>query len=309
LRSKPKPQKDESFFGLKRSSAPRELVVLGVPWDITSSYRRGAAAGPDTIRCATSAKLYNRFTEQGADLATIWKVCDHGNVEVTSSISKLRKGLAYATSLHDHPRPWTLFLGGDHFVTYPCFCEIAEKQKQRLSLLYFDAHPDLYKTYEGTQHSHATVVSRILERRDASSGTVSYVGIRASTREQNERIGALGLAAHTAHDVYTKGTDSVASSIRSQLSDGAVYVSIDLDCLDPAFAPGVGNPQPAGLTVRQMLEILQGIHGLNVVAADIVEYAPRFDSDARTTAFTSAILLKELMGLMAKSAWSANLKL
>jgi len=279
-----------------------------LPWDATSSYRRGAAAGPDAIRRATSRRLYNRFTEQGLDLAALWKVCDHGNVKETSDISKLKRSLASAISLHDHRGHSTLFLGGDHFISYPCFSLMAQKCKCRLSLLYFDAHPDLYESYEGSHYSHATTVSRILEDRNISSGTVCYVGIRASTSEQNERIRTLGLNAYTAQDVYRRGCDAIASSIRSVLLNQPVYLSVDLDCLDPAFAPGVGNPQPGGLSTRQIFEILHGLEGTDIVAADIVEYAPRFDSKARTTAFTSAILIKEIMGIMAKSAISCELR-
>jgi len=275
-----------------------------LPWDATSSYRRGAAAGPDAIRRATSRRLYNRFTEQGLDLAALWKVCDHGNIKETNDISKLKKSLTSAISLHDHRDHSTLFLGGDHFISYPCFNLMAQKCKRRLSLLYFDAHPDLYKSYEGSRYSHATTVSRILEDNDLSSGNVCYVGIRASTGEQNERIRTLGLTAYTTQDVYRKGCDAIASSIRSVLLNQPVYLSVDLDCLDPAFAPGVGNPQPGGLSTRQILEILHGLEALEIVVADIVEYCPRFDSKTRTTGLTSAILIKEIMGIMAKSATS-----
>mgnify|MGYP001085269976 CR=1 FL=1 len=301
-------ERQESFFGLTRSTAKRDLVVVGVPWDATSSYRRGAVAGPDAIRRATSGRLYNRFTEQGLDLAALWKVCDHGNVKETSDISKLKKSLASAISLHDHRDHSTLFLGGDHFISYPCFSLMAQKCKSRFSLLYFDAHPDLYESYEGSRYSHATTVSRILEDKNLSSGTVCYVGIRASTSEQNERIRTLGLTAHTTKDVYRRGCDAIASSIRSVLLNQPVYLSIDLDCLDPAFAPGVGNPQPGGLSTTQILEILHGIEGLEIVVADIVEYSPRFDSNARTTAFTSAILIKEIMGIIAKSFTSQRVR-
>lgn len=306
LRNKLKLQSQDSFFGLTRSKAKRVFVVVGLPWDITSSYRRGAAAGPDAMRRATSGRLYNRFTEQGLDLATLWKVCDHGNVKETNNISKLKKNLASAINLHDHRDHSTLFLGGDHFISYPCFSLMAQKRKSRLSLLYFDAHPDLYESYEGSRYSHATTVSRVLEDKNLSSGAVCYVGIRASTSEQNERIRTLGLNAYTTQDVYRRGCDAIASSIRSMLLDQPVYLSIDLDCLDPAFAAGVGNPHPGGLSTRQIFEILHGIEGLEIVAADIVEYSPRFDSKARTTAFTSAILIKELMGIMARSAASGE---
>lgn len=300
-------KRQESFFGLTRSTAKRVFVVVGLPWDATSSYRRGAAAGPDAIRRATSGRLYNRFTEQGVDLAALWRVCDHGNVKETRDISKLKKSLLSAVSLHDHHDYSTLFLGGDHFVSYPCFSLTAQKYKRRLSLLYCDAHPDHYESYEGSRYSHATTVSRILDDRNLCSGTVCYVGMRASTREQDERIRASGLAAYTTQDVYTRGCDAIASSIKSVLLDQLVYLSVDLDCLDPAFAPGVGNPQPGGLSTRQMLEILHGLGGLEIVAADIVEYSPKFDSNARTTAFASAILIKDIMGIMAKSATSHEL--
>jgi len=295
-------QRQESFFGLMHSTAQRVLVVVGLPWDATSSYRRGAADGPDAIRRATSWRLYNRFTEQGVDLASLWRVCDHGNIKETSDISKLKKSLASTLDRHDHRSYSTVFIGGDHFITYPCYSLIAQKRKSRLSLLYFDAHPDLYESYEGSPYSHATTVSRILENRNLSSGAVCYVGIRASTGEQNERIRSLGLTSYTAQEVCARGADAIASSIKSMLLDQPVYLSIDLDSLDPAFAPGVGNPQPGGLSTRQILDILHGIEGLEIAAADIVECSPKFDSNARTTAFTSAILIKEIVGVMAKSA-------
>ena len=233
-------------------------------------------------------------------------MCDHGNVKETNDISKLEKNLASAISLHDHSDQTMLFLGGDHFISYPCFSLMAQKCKRHLSLLYFDAHPDLYVSYEGSRYSHATTVSRILEDKNLSSGTVCYVGIRASTNEQNERIRTLGLTSYTTKDMYRRGCDAIASSIKSRLLDQLVYLSFDLDCLDPAFAPGVGNPQPGGLSTRQIFEILHGIEGLEIVATDIVEYSPRFDSRARTTAFTSAILIKELMGIMGRSAASGE---
>jgi len=289
------------FFDLHRSNGMRELVVVGMAWDVTSSYRRGAAAGPDAIRSATSGRLYNQFTEQGLDLAVHWRVCDHGNIRA-KSMSKLKQILDVKVSLHNHQHPSMLFLGGDHFITYPTFRATAEAQKRSLSLLYFDAHPDLYEQYENKSFSHATVVSRILEDRRLSSGSVCYVGIRASTMEQDHRIKDLGLAAHTTEDVYAKGCEAIASSVMVTLQDAPVYLSLDLDCLDPAFAPGVGNPQPGGLSTRQITGILHGLQGLNIVAADIVEYCPKYDSDSKTTAFTTAILIKELMGLMAKSS-------
>lgn len=291
----------DPFFGLTGSSGPETLVVVGIPWDLTSSYRRGASAAPNAIRRATDAALYNRFSERGVDLAKVWRVCDHGNITRVNSASKLRKGIEVTAKLHNHRQPRSLFLGGDHFVTYPAFEFIAESEGKPLSLLYFDAHPDLYPSYEGELHSHATVVSRIVENPKTSSGKVCYVGIRAPTIEQDRRIHQLELTNLTSDDVYRNGCDAISSSVNASLASDLVYLSIDLDCLDPAYAPGVANPQPGGLSTRQLFDILHGLDGLKVVAADVVEYSPNCESEARTTGFTAAVLLKEIMHLLSSS--------
>lgn len=300
-----KRSRSEPFFGLGQSVATKNLVVVGVPWDVTSSYRRGASAGPNAIRRATDGRLFNRFTEPGADLGALWRVCDHADamrLPSDADAGRLERAITSTVSKHGHSKPALLFLGGDHFITYPCFSLVAKMHRQPLALLYFDSHPDLYEQYDGNPNSHATVVSRILDRKELSSGSVCYVGIRASTAKQQDRIRAFGLTEFTTHDVNSQGCDTIGAKVKSLLKNQPVYLSIDLDCLDPAFAPGVGNPQPGGLSTRQLIEILHAIEGLKVVAFDIVEYCPRFDSNSRTTAFTAAILIKEVMGLMAKSS-------
>jgi len=291
----------DPFFGLTRSSGSDTLVVVGIPWDLTSSYRRGASGGPNAIRMDTDGALYNRYSERGMDLADVWRVCDHGNVRKVKAASKLRKSIQVRTRLHHHRDQRTLFLGGDHYVTYPAFELIAEAESKPLSLLYFDAHPDLYQSYEGSLHSHATVVSRIVENPKTSTGRVCYVGIRASTKEQDRRIQQLGLTKFTSDDVYRKGCEAIGASVKTLLTDKLVYLSIDLDCLDPAYAPGVANPQPAGLSTRQLFDILHGLDGLKVVAADIVEYSPNCEPKPGTTGFTAAVLIKEIMQLLSST--------
>ena len=302
---KHKIQNRETFFGLRSSTAEEHFVVVGIPWDATTSYEYGAAAGASAIRSAS--RLHNRFTEEGVDLATSWRVCDHGNIKLRndlSRISELEEAVRSRVNLHNHRDPAVLFLGGDHFVTYPSFCVTAETQKRPLSLLYFDAHPDLHPSYRGSQYSDATVVSRILERKQLTSGLVCYVGIRASTAEQEQRIKDFGLSAFTSRDVYKQGCETISTRLKSILSNEPVYVSIDLDCMDPAFAPGTGLPQAGGLSSRQLMDILHGIKGLEIVGADIVEYEPASDSPAyihgRRTGLLACILIKELMGIMAR---------
>ena len=294
-------RRKDVFFGLVEAEGQRNLVVIGVPWDATSSYQRGVAYGPDAIRLATDGKLYNRFTEDVVDLATKWKVCDHGNVRVDKRTNaRTLEGRIYnAVTQHHHQAQSTLLLGGDHFITYPCFCSIARLKNERLSLLYFDAHPDLYDRYDGSEYSHATVVSRVLERAEFSTGQVCYVGIRASTKEQEDRITRFRLIEFTARDVYTQGCEQICAKIKSALSDHPVYLSIDLDCLDPSFAPAGGHQQPGGMSTRQLFDILHGLERLRVVASDVVEYSPPRDS-GRITASAAAILIKELLGLMSR---------
>ena len=290
----------DNFFGLTLSRG-QDLVVVGIPWDRTSSYRQGAASGPDYIRRATSSLLYNQSTERGDDLTRLWRICDHGNVRIPKQPAGLFKAIYSTVVRHNHDGSPMLFLGGDHFATYPAFRVVSELRRKQLSLLYFDAHPDLYPKYEGALYSHATVVSRILEDRETSSGTVCYVGIRASTAEQEKRVKALNLTEYTTQDVYAKGCEAISSIVREELSGNPVYVSIDLDCLDPAYAPGVGNPQPGGLTTRQLIDLLHGLDGLEIFGCDVVEYSPPCESKTRTTAFAAAILIKELLGIIRPS--------
>jgi len=305
LPRRPRVKKRDLYFGLAESSASKHLVMVGIPWDATSSYHYGAAAGPNAIRLAMDGSMYNRFTEEGDDLAVLWRVCDHGNIKLRSNranIPKLEKAIHSAVKRHNHEDAPTIFFGGDHFVTYPSFCVMSEIRSEQLALLYFDAHPDLYEAYDESPYSDATVVSRILERKDTSSGIVCYVGIRASTGEQDKRIKSFGLTEFTARDVYDQGCEAISTSLKSTLSGKPVYISIDMDCLDPAFAPGVGIPQAGGLSTRQLFDILHGIKGLEIVAADIVEYSPDCDPPPRRTAYAASILIKELMGIMARPA-------
>jgi arginase len=177
-----------------------------------------------------------------------------------------------------------LSLGGDHSITFPIVRAYA-KRYPRISIVHFDAHPDMYPDFQGNPYSHASPFARILE--SVQIAELIQVGIRTCTPKQREVADRHAVRMFSPYEV----ADAIAA-----LPIGPVYVSIDLDALDPAFAPGVSHREPGGLTVREVLEVLRAIPG-NVVGADVVELNP--DEDFRgTTATVAAKFVKELAATM-----------
>jgi arginase len=259
-------------------------TLLGLPYDASSSFLRGTAGAPAVIRQALHSPAGNPWTETGVDLGADGALGDAGDVPLGASGPELRTKIeeSVRTLLEAGGRP--IVLGGDHSVTYP-IVRAVRWFHPRLSVLHFDAHPDLYPEFEGDRYSHASPFARILEERLADQ--VVQVGIRtmnAVQRAQAERYGV---------DVIDMR--AWVAGRRPRLRE-PVYVSIDIDGFDPAFAPGVSHPEPAGLTVREVLTVL---HGLNVplVGADVVEFNPARDPTG-VTAIVCAKLVKELAGRM-----------
>jgi agmatinase len=243
-------------------------TLLGVPYDAGSSYMRGPSQAPPRIREALYSPSSNLSTESGRSLADTTWWHDAG----------------VATVLRAGGRP--LVLGGDHSVTYPVVRAVAAAGGP-FTLLHFDAHADLYDALNGDRFSHACPFARIMEE-----GLVSrlvQVGIRTLTAHQREQAARFGV------EVIDMG--AVAAGARPQVS-GPVYVSLDLDVLDPAFAPGVSHWEPGGLSTRELLTMLQAMDG-EVVAADLVEYNPLRDPTGMT-GMVAAKVLKELLDAMTR---------
>ncbi|MCE4598983.1 MAG: agmatinase [Desulfurococcales archaeon] len=277
------------YFGIPEGDNPN-LYILGVKWDASSSYRKGASRAPQVIREATSSKLYNSFTEDLVDLASTYTYRDLGDIEardyreimirVVESIKKGGRDALY------------LFLGGDHSITYSTIKALRmHHYPDGFHLLYFDAHPDLYDIYGGDIYSHACVLRRIIEDELVDPGNVTIIGVRAATPEQVEYAIDRGI-----NIVTMKQLEKHFKKLLS--SKEQVYISIDLDVLDPAYAPGVGNPEPGGLSTRQLLDFIWNIKG-EIVGFDIVEYNPLYDS-SNVTAYTAAKLIREVLGLAAR---------
>ncbi|MHA1221487.1 MAG: agmatinase [Candidatus Heimdallarchaeota archaeon] len=289
------------FFGVTTDNINHaNICTLGIPWDRSSSFRNGAVQGPEYIRHATSAKLYNAFTETGRNLQEAWQIYDIGDAQLDGlSEVDARSKIQNIIQKHNKYDMRFLFLGGDHLSTYFTFTGLKRTKNLRLGLIYVDAHPDLYEQYEGNPFSHACVVKRIIDETNIEPESIIQVGIRASTPEQTAYADSIGIKTITSKDFHQQGPIKIAESVKSLLPkylDG-VYLSLDLDVLDPAFAPGVGNPEPGGLNTRELVEFIHGLQGVKFHAFDIVELCPKFDFSG-ISAFAAAKLVKELLGIM-----------
>ncbi len=253
-------------------------AIIGIPWDENSSYLRGPAEAPLVIREAFTCESANLWSESGIDFGAS-PIFDAGNVESLTGAAMLAKIEASVAVLLDQDYA-PISLGGDHAITYPVIRAFAKKYP-RLSILHFDAHPDIYDEFQGNRYSHACPFARIMEERLVER--LVQVGIRTATghqREQIERFSVEMIEMREWRDDWPIDFDT------------PVYVSFDIDGLDPAFAPGVSHREPGGLSTRQAINVIQSISSL-VVGADIVEFNPRMDVSG-VTAMVCAKLLKEI---------------
>jgi len=248
-----------------------KMAILGVPFDEKSSYLRGAAGGPRAIRQASTGKCYNEYTELGVNLAEETVLVDLGDVDTSGDADKsfALTEKAVAGILDKGAVP--VVLGGDHSITYPIIKAFAKKFKP-LDILHFDAHPDLYEDLYGDRLSHACPFARIME--DGLAQNLVQVGIRAATPDQKAKAlkhGVRMIEMKEIHDpVFLKFTNPL-------------YISFDLDALDPAFAPGVSNHEPGGLSTRQAIQIIQALKA-RIVGFDIVELNASRDASGITAA-------------------------
>lgn len=267
------------------------VTLLGAPWDASSSFQRGAALAPPLIRQALRSPSSNLWNEAGDDLGAAGLWDDAGDLDLPADAADARAAIERAVREHWTAGRRPLVLGGDHSITYPVLRGIGRSRSRPLTVLHLDAHGDLYDDYEGDRYSHASPFARIMEERLADQ--LIQVGIRTLTahqRQQIARFGIVSIGAGRWRDVLP----------RVAAVNGPVYVSLDLDVLEPMLAPGLSHPEPGGLTVRDVLEVLAAIPG-PVVGADVVEYNPL--NDVRDlTARVAAKFVKELVGLMARDA-------
>jgi agmatinase len=265
------------------TSTRARLALLGIRYDENSSFTKGAADAPPQIRAALRSDAWNLTTENGTDLSGENVFFDAGDIgPVTGSdMFTLIENSVY-TLLADGLAP--ISLGGDHSITYPIVRAFARRYPG-LSVVHFDAHPDIYDNYQNNRNSHASPFARIMEQKLVKR--LVQVGIRTFTAHQRDQVRKFGVESIEMHQL----------SERLQLEfDSPVYISFDVDALDPAFAPGVSHREPGGLTTRQAIDLIQRLRG-RVVGADIVEFNPRMDP-LHITGVVCAKLLKEIAARM-----------
>jgi arginase len=262
------------------------VSLLGIPHDANSSYMTGASEAPPLVRRELFSDVYSIWSETGIDFGAPGRLVDHGDIQFDAGsdpwdLIEREVGRALDSG---HP---LICLGGDHAITHPIMRAVRQRHG-KLTILHIDAHADLYHAYQDNPRSHASPFARIMEER--LTDRLIQVGLRTVCdhhREQFERFGV---------EVIEAGRCN--QPLRLDLKT-PVYISMDIDGLDPAFAPGVPHREPGGLSPRQVID---WIHAIDrpIVGADIVEYNPRCDI-SNLTAVVVAKLLKEIGGMMVKS--------
>jgi agmatinase len=257
-------------------------TLLGIPFDAYSSYLRGTGDAPGKIREALACDASNSWSELGVDLSVAGVYEDAGDLTFTEkdAFSVIEAGVGALIDAGKRP----VLLGGDHSITFPIVKAVG-RQHPGLTIFHFDAHPDLYEEFEGNRLSHACPFARIMEAGLAKR--LVQIGIRTLNRHQREQAEKFGVEV-----VEMRGLPAYGRL----KADGPVYITFDMDVLDPAFAPGVSHREPGGISVREAIAHLHAIEG-EIVGADLVEYNPVRDVGG-LTATVAAKILKEVLGRM-----------
>jgi arginase len=265
-------------------------TLLGIPLDVSSSYLRGAAKAPAKIREGLRSDASNNWTELGVDLGAAGAFADAGDLRLSDSLKRIQEDFSEIERVVGEllaKNETLVSLGGDHSVTYPILRAFGRYYSD-LTIVHFDAHPDLYDEFEGSRISHACPFARIMEERLAKR--LVQLGIRTMNGHQRDQAARFGV------DVVEMRALPAYERLKIH---GPIYVSFDMDVLDPAFAPGISHREPGGMTVRETIAHLHAIEG-TIVGADVVEYNPAQDVSGMT-ATVAAKIVKEILGKMIAS--------
>ena len=262
---------------------PGMVAVIGIPLDDGSSFMRGAALAPAQIRKAWNSGAVNRCAESGIDLDTQANFIDLGDIDSGGAPDTSIKIQTTIESLLSQSLR-IIALGGDHAITYPIL-KAYSTRFAKLDILHLDAHPDLYDRYDGRRDSHACVFARVMEEKWVSR--LVQVGIRTLNPHQGKQAQRFGAEIIDMRNLQKARTIDWKNP---------VYLSIDLDVLDPAFAPGVSHYEPGGMSTRQLIELVQELPA-PIVGADIVEFNPKRDPQ-EITAMVAVKILKEVAARM-----------
>jgi len=279
-----------------------DVAILGVPFDAGTSYRPGARFGPLAIRQASRHLRTQFHPAYGTEPFVEQQVADAGDVacnpfNIEEAIGQIETA---ATKLLGDVGT-LVTMGGDHTIALPLLRAVNHHHGP-VALVHFDAHLDTWDTYFGAPHTHGTVFRRAGEEGLFLDHASMHVGIRGPlySRDDLRRDEDLGFKIVHCDDFEAEGIDRVVERIRDRIGDHPLYLSIDIDVLDPAHAPGTGTPEVAGMTSRELVNVLRGLAGVKIVSADVVEVAPAYDH-AELTSLAAATVIYEIINLMARS--------
>jgi agmatinase len=276
-----------------------DVAVVGVPFDIGTSYRPGARFGPIGIRLG-SRTLRNWHPDLEVAPFAAHQVVDAGDIACSSFvIDDAIAAIERATTELTAHGGRLVSLGGDHTIAFPLLRTV-HRRHGPVALVHFDAHVDTYDTYMGAAFTHGTPFRRAAEEGLFSTDHSMHVGIRGSKYgpEDLEEDAGFGFRVLGTWEIEDIGIAGYVERIAERVGDHPLYVSIDIDVLDPAFAPATGTPEAGGFSSRELLGILRGLRGTNLVGADVVEVAPAYDH-ADITSIAAANVAYELLTLMA----------
>ncbi len=286
-----------------------DAFVVGIPFDTGASYRVGARFAPEAIR-SISVMIRAYHPHHGFDIFERVSVADAGDIAVVpgfveSSFNRVTAALVQMLEQSGGGVP--IVLGGDHAVVLPELRAQVAFRNQKIAVLHFDSHSDTWDEYWGERYTHGTMFRRAVEEDLVDTAHSIQVGLHGSTYDDNDwaQSRALGFATLTLRESLEMGLPETIARIRERVGDAPVYLSLDIDVVDPAYAPGTGTPEVGGYTTIQMQDILRGLGGLNYVGFDMVEVYPQYDGPGEITSLLAANLCWEFLALVALRATRA----
>jgi len=272
-----------NFISADRSYKESEVVIIGLPFDSTSSFRPGSRFAPNQIRTISyNLETYSPYLER--DLESI-AITDYGDLELPfGNVMKTIEVIEETASKLINDDKKVVYIGGEHTITYPII-KAYKKKLGNLKVIQFDAHCDLREDYLGDRFSHATVMRLIVE--EIGEKNIFQLGIRSGTKDEFEYMKKLASLYHFSKDSITK----LLSNIKD---DDNIYITVDMDVFDPSNAPGVGTPEAGGIDFAQFIEVIKMLD-VNVVGFDIVELAPDYDMSKISTALATKIIREMIL--------------
>jgi len=279
-----------------------DVAIVGIPFDAGTSYRPGARFGPQAIRQASRHLRTQYHPAYDTEPFAEQQVADAGDIScnpynIEKAVVEIQKGATELLGKVDR----IISLGGDHTIALPLLRAVNHYHGP-VALVHFDAHLDTWDTYYGAPYTHGTPFRRAAEEKLFLESASMHVGIRGPlySRDDLKNDKELGFKVIHCDEFQSEGIDHVIKRIRDRVGDNPMYLSIDIDVLDPAHAPGTGTPEIAGMSSRELVGVLRGLAGLNVISADVVEVAPAYDH-AELTSLSAATTVFEITNLFAYS--------